>query len=55
MATDKRERQRQNRAVKQAEQAKIARKQKVIATAKRVGVWIVVAVVLLILANVVWG
>jgi predicted phage tail protein len=55
MATDKRERQRQNRAAKQAEQAKIVRKQKVIATAKRVGVWVVVGVALLILANIVWG
>jgi hypothetical protein len=55
MATDKRERQRQNRAAKQAEQAKIVRKQKVITTAKRVGVWVVVGVALLILANIVWG
>ena len=55
MATDKRERQRQNRAVKQAEQAKIVRKQKVMATAKRVGVWLVVGVALLFLANIVCG
>jgi len=55
MATDKRERQRQNRAAKQAEQAKIVRRQKVVAAARRVGVWIVVGIALLILANVVWG
>lgn len=55
MASDKRERQRQNRAVKQAEQSKIARKQKAFALAKRIGVWIVVAAVLLVLANIVWG
>ena len=55
MATDKRERQRQNRAVKQAEQAKVVRKRKIIATAKRVGVWVVVAIGLLVLANIVWG
>ncbi len=55
MATDKRERQRQNRAEKQAEQSKIARKEKVIALVKRVGVWVVGGVGLLALANVVWG
>jgi hypothetical protein len=55
MATDKRERQRQNRAVKQAEQSKIDRKDKTIALVKRVGVWVVVGVGLLVLANVVWG
>jgi cell division protein FtsL len=55
MATDKRERQRQNRAVKQEEQQKIARKEKAIARAKRVAIWIIVAVVFVILANIVWG
>ena len=55
MATDKRERQRQNRAVKQQEQKKIARKQMTIARAKRVAIWVIVAVVLVILANIVWG
>lgn len=55
MATDKRERQRQNRAVKQAEQAKVVRRQKIIAAAKRIGVWVVVAIGLLVLANIVWG
>jgi hypothetical protein len=55
MASDKRERQRQNRAVKQAAQSKVARKEKAIAMVKRVGVWVVVGIVLIILANVVWG
>ena len=55
MATDKRERQRQNRAVKQAEQSKIARKEKTIALVRRIGIWVVVGVALLVLANVVWG
>ncbi|MDJ0923400.1 MAG: hypothetical protein QNJ77_02465 [Acidimicrobiia bacterium] len=55
MASDKRERQRQNRAVKQAEQTKIARKQRAIALTKRIGVWVVVGVGLLVLANIVWG
>ena len=55
MATDKRERQRLNRAAKQEEQSKTARKEKVIATAKRAAKWVVVGVTLLVLANIVWG
>ena len=55
MATDKRERQRQNRAVKQAELDKKKRRQKIIDRARRVAVWAVVFVVLIIVANVVWG
>jgi cell division protein FtsL len=55
MASDKRERQRQNRAVKQQELNKVQRKQKTIATIKRVGVWIVIAVVMVVLANLVFG
>ena len=55
MASDKRERQRQNRAVKQEELSKVARKQKTIAMVKRVGVWVVVGIALILLANVVWG
>lgn len=55
MASDKRERQRQNRAVKQAEENKVARKQKTIAMAKRIGIWVVVGIALLVLANIVWG
>jgi hypothetical protein len=55
MASDKRERQRQNRAVKQLEQDKIARRQKTIAIIRRAGIWIVVGLILIVLANVVWG
>ena len=55
MATDKRERQRQNRAAKQAELDKQKRRQKIIDRVKRVAVWAVVFVVLIIVANVVWG
>ena len=51
MASDKRERQRQNRAVKQAEQTKIARKQRAVALTKRIGVWVVVGVGLLRVAR----
>ncbi len=55
MASDKRERQRQNRAVKQEAQSKVVRKQKTIATIKRIGIWVVIGVILLVLANVVFG
>jgi len=55
MASDKRERQRQNRAAKQQVQSKIDRKQKVLATIKRVGIWVVVGLALLVVANLVWG
>ncbi|MGA9596255.1 MAG: hypothetical protein WBV06_08865 [Acidimicrobiia bacterium] len=55
MATDKRERQRQNRAVKQVELNKVNRREKVLSTAKRVAIWVVVFFVLLIVANAVWG
>lgn len=54
MATDKRERQRQNKAVKQAELTKQKRRDKLLNTAKRVAVWAVVFAALLIAANVVW-
>jgi thiosulfate reductase cytochrome b subunit len=55
MATDKRERQRQNRAVKQAAENKAKRRQKVFYSAKRVAIWGIVFVVLVIIANVVWS
>lgn len=55
MATDKRERQRQNRAVKQAELSKQKRRDNVINAAKRVGKWVVAFAILLIVANLVWG
>jgi ABC-type Fe3+ transport system permease subunit len=55
MATDKRERQRQNRAVKQVEQSKQQRRQKVFELAKRIAIWAIAFLVLLVLANLVWG
>ena len=55
MATDKRERQRQNRAVKQAELDKQKRRQRIIDRSKRIAIWIVVIVVMFIAASVVWG
>ncbi len=54
MATDKRERQRQNRAVKQAAVNKRQRRQKMIDRAKRFAVWAVVFAALIIVANFVW-
>jgi len=55
MATDKRERQRQNRAAKQVEVNKQKRRQRIIDRTKRVAVWAVVLVVMFIAASVVWG
>lgn len=55
MATDKRERQRQNRAVKQAEVNKQKRKEKLIARIKRYSVWAVVLTLLIIVSQIVWG
>jgi len=55
MASDKRERQRQNRASKQAELNKQQRKQKLFSTIRRVGIWAIVFVILVILANAVWA
>lgn len=55
MATDKRERQRQNRAVKQAELTKQQRRENLVKAAKRVGKWVVAFAVVLIAANLVWG
>ncbi len=55
MASDKRERQRANRAVKTEAQTKVMRKQKSISLVKRAAIWAVVGVVLILLANIVWG
>lgn len=55
MATDKRERQRQNRAVKQAEVNKQKRKEKLIARVKRYSIWVVVLTLLIIVSQIVWG
>jgi flagellar biosynthesis/type III secretory pathway M-ring protein FliF/YscJ len=55
MATDKRERQRANRAAKQAAEAKAARQAKVLDVARRVGIWVVVILVLFVIAYVVFS
>jgi uncharacterized membrane protein len=55
MASEKRERQRANREAKQAEQAKIDRRDTTIQRAKRIAIWVAVGVVLFIVANLVWG
>ena len=55
MATDKRERQRQNRAVKQAAENKAKRRQNIVDRVRRVAIWAAVFVILLIVANLVWG
>ena len=55
MVSDKRERQRQNRAVKQAELNKVKRRRKIIDRTKRIAIWAVVFAVMLVLANAVWG
>lgn len=55
MATDKRERQRANRAQKQAELASIARKEKLKHRLRRAGIWAVIVAATLVLATLVWG
>ena len=55
MATDKRERQRANRAVRQAEEAATRRKQRLMTRARQVAIWAVIIVVLFLLANAVWS
>ena len=55
MATDKRERQRANRALRQAEEAAVLRKQKLMKRGRQVVTWAVIIVVLFLLANAVWG
>ena len=55
MATDKRERQRQNRAEKQAAENKQKRRQNLINRVKRYSVWAVVFALLIIVSQVVWG
>ena len=55
MATDKRERQRANRAAKQAAEAKAARRAKVIDRSRRVAIWVAAILVVFILANVAFG
>ncbi|MCP3995301.1 MAG: hypothetical protein GY722_09580 [bacterium] len=55
MATDKRERQRENRAVKQAAVNKHKRREKLIGRMKRYSVWVVVFALLIIFSQIVWG
>lgn len=55
MATDKRARQRANRAQKQAEEAAAARKQKLIRRIRQGVIWFVIIAAVFVLANLVWG
>jgi hypothetical protein len=55
MATDKRERQRANRAQKQAEEAKAERRATIIKRARRVLLYAVVIAIVILLANQVFG
>lgn len=55
MATTKRERQRENRAVKQAEVDKQKRKEKLLARVKRYSIWAVVLTALIFVSQMVWG
>jgi hypothetical protein len=55
MATDKRERQRMNRAAKQAAEAKAARRAKLLGRARRIGIWVVLVLLVFVLANLVFG
>ncbi|MDJ0961285.1 MAG: hypothetical protein QNJ88_11535 [Acidimicrobiia bacterium] len=55
MATDKRERQRANRALRQAEEAAKLRKEKLKKRGRQVATWAVIIVVFFLLANAVWG
>ena len=55
MATDKRDRQRQNRAVKQAEVDKQKRKQRWITRFKRLATFTVMFVIFLIVADLIVG
>jgi hypothetical protein len=55
MATSKRERQRANREAKLAAEKKVMRKQSLFQRSKRIAVWVVVGIVLLVIANLIWG
>ncbi|HEX9642886.1 MAG TPA: hypothetical protein VGC11_02655 [Acidimicrobiia bacterium] len=55
MATDKRERQRANRAVKEAVESKAARRQRWFRLAKRLLIWGVVVGGVIVLASLVFG
>ena len=51
MATDKRERQRANRAEKQAQEAKVARRQKIFTRGRRILIWVLVIVAILLVSS----
>jgi hypothetical protein len=55
MATDKRERQRANRAVKEAVESKVARRQRWFTWGKRLLIWAVVVGGVIVLASLVFG
>jgi len=55
MATDKRSRQRENRAVKKAAADKVARRTLTIRRVRRIVIYGVVIALVLLLANQVWG
>ena len=55
MANDKRERQRANRALRQAEEAAQLRKEKLKKRGRQVAMWAVIIVALFLTANAVWG
>jgi hypothetical protein len=55
MATDKRDRQRANRAQKQAEAEAAAKRERLKRRARQVLIWAVIVAAVLILANIVWG
>lgn len=55
MATDKRERQRANRSVKQQEQTKEQRRQKTLDLARRGLIWVLIIASVFAAAWIVWG
>lgn len=55
MATSKRERQRANREAKLAAEKKVMRRQNLFQRSKRIAVWLVVAIVLFVIATLIWG
>lgn len=55
MATDKRDRQRANRAEKQQNEAKVARRRKTFKLARRIAIYGILAAAVLVLANLLLG
>ncbi len=55
MATDKRERQRQNRAAKMVEVNKQKKRAAMLNRIRRVGTWAVVLAALIVVSQLVWG